>query len=566
MQGFADFFDSLLGGTILVALSVAFGGVVFALLAVPRHAGVAAVAARTRCAALVFRAAVALGACQVAALGLKVLLLANYVGPDAFARFLGTLQCRAGLTRAGLAFALGCAAAWARRRPEGRAPWAGAALLAVATAVSGAWLVHAAGRLEQRAGLMALTVLHQVGAAVWAGGLACLGAMWRLGRRDAAVGALWPAVVARFSRLALGAVLGLCAVALPLGWIYVGSWDGLVGTAYGSLVVTKVLLLGAALVLAAGNFDAVRAFRHHGADAALCARVPYLLEAETILVVVLLFTAASLSSQPPARDVTTERASVAEVAQVFRPKWPSLRTPSVDAMLRTTSDPFAAVGGERTPAAYSWSNFSHNVAGLMLLAMSVLALGASRPGMRWAQHWPLGIALLGAFVCLRSMAVDAVWPFGPRGFWATTLGSSEDLQHRLAGVLAITLGLVEWHSRRHGRAAGHFRYVFPVLAASGGLLLLTHAHVAFEQKSNYLVQVTHTTMGVLAVLVGCGRLLELRLASSAGRAAGIASSVAMLLIALVLVFYREANVVLPPESEIAAAPKDLAARALGIGP
>jgi copper resistance protein D len=552
VQGFADFFDSLLGGAVLVALSVALGGIAFALLVVPRQAGAAAAAARTRCAALVSRAAVALGSCQLAVLGLKVLLLSGYVGPDAFVRFLGTLQCRAGLGRAALAFALAGVTAWARRRPDATPPWAAAAVLAAATAASGAWLVHAAGRLEQRGALMALTVLHQVGAAVWAGGLVSLGAMWRLGRRDAAVGALWPALVARFSRLALGAVVGLCAVALPLARIYVGSWDGLVGTGYGSLVVTKVLLLGATLVLAAGNLAAVRGFRRRGAVSALRARVPYLLEAETILVIVLLFTAASLSSQPPARDTTSERASVAEVVEVFRPKWPSLRTPSVHTLLRNTSDPYAAVGGERTHASYAWSNFSHNVAGLVLLAMSVLALCASRPEFRWARHWPLGIALLGVFVFLRSMAVDAVWPFGPRAFWTTTLASSEDLQHRLAGVLAVTLGLVEWRARRDDRPAGRLPYVFPVLAAVGGLLLLTHAHVAFEQKSNYLVQVTHTTMGALAVLLGCLRLLELRLASPAGRAAGIASSAAMLLIALVLVFYREANVVLPLRDGIAA--------------
>ena len=37
VQGFADFFDSLLGGAILVALSLALGGVAFALLVVPRR-------------------------------------------------------------------------------------------------------------------------------------------------------------------------------------------------------------------------------------------------------------------------------------------------------------------------------------------------------------------------------------------------------------------------------------------------------------------------------------------------------------------------------------------------
>ena len=72
-------------------------------------------------------------------------------------------------------------------------------------------------------------------------------------------------------------------------------------------------------------------------------------------------------------------------------------------------------------------------------------------------------------------------------------------------------------------------------------------------KSSYLVQVTHTTMGALMVLVACGRLLELRLASAVGRAAGIASSTAMLLIALVLVFYREANVEIPAAVAVTAA-------------
>lgn len=554
MQGFADFSDSLLGGAVLVALCVALGGVTFALLAIPRRAGVGASVARARSAGLISHAALLLGVGQLAALGLKVLMLAAYVGPDAFARYLGTLQCQAGLSRAAVACALAGAAARARRHPDAAGPWITVCALAALTALSGAWLVHAAGRLEQRGMLMTLTVLHEAGAAVWAGGLVHLGATWRLGRRDAAVRALWPTVVSRFSWLALATVPALCAVALPLAWIYVGSWDGLVGTGYGSLVLTKVLLLGGALVLAAGNLAAVRHFRRAGSAVALRERVPFLLEAETILAIVLLFTAASLSSQPPARDASAERATAAEVVEVFRPKWPALRTPSVNTMLRNTSDPYAAVGGERTYAAYSWSNFSHNVAGLALLAMSLLALCAHRPGWRWARHWPLGIALLGVFVFLRSMAVDAVWPFGPRGFWATTLISAEDLQHRLAGVLAVTLGLIEWRARAGDRPARRLPYVFPALAALGGLLLLTHAHVAFEQKSSYLVQVTHVTMGALAVLLACGRLLELRLGSAVGRGAGVASSVAMLVIALILVFYREANIVIPADAVAAAAP------------
>ena len=532
MQGFADFADGILGGALLAALAVALGGVVFAWLVLAPGSDAASRALRARCAGLVALSAAALALCQLAALDLKVRLLAGYLGPDALTRFLATPAARAGIARAALSAALAVAALALRRDPDAPVRRAVVWLLAALVAVSGAWLVHAAGRLEHRDMLMVVTVLHQVAASVWAGGLVHLGAAWRLGRRDPAVGALWPHTVARFSRVALASA-------------YIGSIAGLVGTGYGALVLTKIALLAAALVLAAGNFGAVRRYRHRGSAAGVRERVPIRVEGETILTMVLLFTAASLSSQPPARDITHERASIGEVVEVFRPKIPALRTPSVRAVLDDDSDPYAVAGGERTAVAYSWSNFSHNVSGLALLAMSAVALVGIASGWRWTRHWPLGIAVLGVFVLLRSLAVDGIRPFGPNPFWATTLGSAEDMQHRLAGLLAIALGLLEWRARQsHGRDT-RLPYVFPVLALAGGLLLLVHSHAAFEAKSSYLVQVTHTAMGLLAVLVACTRLLELRLAPAAGRVAGAASCVAMLLVALVLVFYREANVVVP---------------------
>ena len=67
---------------------------------------------------------------------------------------------------------------------------------------------------------MTLTVLHQVGAAVWAGGLISLGALWRLGRRDAGRGARsGRRLVARFSasRSARSSALCLVAAAARLG-------------------------------------------------------------------------------------------------------------------------------------------------------------------------------------------------------------------------------------------------------------------------------------------------------------------------------------------------------------
>jgi putative copper resistance protein D len=119
---------------------------------------------------------------------------------------------------------------------------------------------------------MALTALHQMAAAVWVGGLVQLAAYWWLSRRQAAIDALWPEVVGRFSWLAMTSVAVAVLTALPLTWTYTGSISGLVGTGYGALVLTKAMLLGAALLLAAFNLKAARRAREPRPPAALRTR------------------------------------------------------------------------------------------------------------------------------------------------------------------------------------------------------------------------------------------------------------------------------------------------------
>lgn len=542
MQGFANFSDSLLSGGLLIFLALALGGVPWALFVLPRWDGPAGERTLRRCIGLLAIGALGVAVCQLTTLTLKFLVVSQYAGDGAWWDFADTLQCRAGLTRITLALLLAAAAVWLRRQPRQSARWVVVGGLAVGLAVSGAWLVHGAGRPGDRAALMSLTVLHQVGAAVWGGGLMQLIGLWQLAQRDAGVAPLWDAVIARFSRLAVGSLLLFLLASVPLTFAYVGSWNGLYGTGYGSLILTKVGLLGIALGLAFFNFRAGRASETRGDTTALRTRVPYLVQAEFIVLIVLLFTAASLSTQPPAIDTPNERATWQEVVAVFSPKLPSLRTPSLDTMRHDASDAYAVTGGERTGAAYSWSNFSHNVAGLFLLVLSLLAFAAAA-GVRWARHWPLGLVAIGVFVFLRTSANSDTWPFGPVSFWENTLGNAEVLQHRLGALLAFTLGVMEWRARTSDRRSGPLPYVFPVLAGLGGILLLTHSHVAFEAKSSFLIQVTHTTMGALAALMAGARLLELRLTAPASRVAGAAANIALLLIALVLVFYREANVV-----------------------
>ena len=78
--------------------------------------------------------------------------------------------------------------------------------------------------------LMTLTVLHQLAAAVWVGGLVQLVALWALVRREPDAAAVWPVLLARFSRAALIAVAALLAAALPLGVLYVGTVEGTEGS------------------------------------------------------------------------------------------------------------------------------------------------------------------------------------------------------------------------------------------------------------------------------------------------------------------------------------------------
>src|SRR4029079_12382877 len=120
---------------------------------------------------------------------------------------------------------------------------------------------------------------HQLAAAIWIGGLAHLTLYFGLRARErhqprsvgaagagsagligttlaprgAAVFGLERVVgedttaVQRFSTLAFASVVVLVVAGIALTWQYVGEWAALVGTAYGVMVLSKVLLLAGIL-------------------------------------------------------------------------------------------------------------------------------------------------------------------------------------------------------------------------------------------------------------------------------------------------------------------------------
>jgi putative copper resistance protein D len=243
-----------------------------------------------------------------------------------------------------------------------------------------------------------------------------------------------------------------------------------------------------------------------------------------------LFVAASLTSLPPARDVVAERASLAEVAVRFTPRLPALTSPRIAEM------PVDDRNAPRTDADRAWSEFNHHIAGLFVLVMGVLSVLNATGRAPWARHWPLAFLGLAGFLMIR---IDpGAWPLGPLGFWES-FQYPEVLQHRLFVLLIVAFGLFEWSVRTGRLRAPRAALVFPLLCAVGGGLLLTHSHAGLNLKEEFLIEVTHIPLGILAMVAGWGRWLELRLPDPAGRAPSRIWPLAFTLVGVVLVFYRE---------------------------
>ncbi len=546
MAGIADFLDSLIGGFDLMCFALAIGGLLWGLCVLRPWqplSGIAPLLAKSTI-TLIYKGGFWLAAAQLFKIILKVWLMQTILATSPFPEFAGTTQFIGGIIRIALTLLLaGYAYRYLSRWPQSKEHWRNTGLLAVPMLVSGAWLVHAAGRFDSRVLLMSLTVLHQLAAAAWIGGVFMLINLWQLTHKKAVNAELWPLLLRRFARFGLLAVVGILLSGLPMAWHYINSWNGLIGTGYGNLLMVKVILLGLALGLAGLNHTAVRGFSITGDHYALGRRVPYYVETEALVLVILLFTAASLASQPPAIDIPNLTATWQEVLGTFTPQWPQTNSPSHSALLAGEAGRVAIVGQVPSLAATEWSNYNHNIAGIFITAMGVFAmfsytrLAHSHRILAWSHYWPLGFVGLGVFLFFRSDA--ETWPLGPIGFWESTFNNGEVLQHRIATLLVLTLGIYELMARRSQNSDSKLPLMFPIFSAFGGLMLLTHSHIGFQAKSAFLIQVGHTTMGIFALILAGGRWLELKLDAPGKSIAGFISVAALFQIGFILMFYRE---------------------------
>ena len=519
----AGFLDVLLRGVLLVGSAVALGGVVFAWGVLGAGPGHKPDARARRALRLVALGAAVVAAAQLAVGGIALATLVADFGASVVSPFARTAFASTSLARVALAIATGLLALRLARSPGGRAAWGALATAALLVVASSAAISHAMARLDHRPLLFALDAVHQLAAAVWVGGLVHLLACPWGGHTGAA-----PAL-RRFSTIALAAVgtLILAAVGLSIG--YVGDWRALLETAYGVMVLTKIALFAAILAVAAGTFRLVR----RAGERAAGLRVARFVEVETGLAITVLFAAASLTSLPPAVDVRSERATIGEVVARFTAMPPRLVSPAAGDLLHQTN-PLGGGPAARLRIEREWSEFNHHWAGLCVLVMG-LAASAHRAGVARARHWPLLLVALAALLVVR--ADPEVWPLGPIGFFAS-LAQPEILQHRALLALAALFGVFEWAVRTDRLAPRPWGYVFPLLSAVGGGLLLTHSHAVVDVKEAFLMEVTHAPIGILAAFAGWARWLELRL-PEAGAWPGRVWCACLTLVGILLLFYSE---------------------------
>lgn len=519
----AGFIDVLLRGLALCGQALTIGGVLFVLIVLrPAAAQRPALIPLLRRSRWLVALGAAIAACaQAASLTTQMSQLGGVSG-SLIREILSTAYFEASLVR--IAAGLGVVAViTAKRRDDGRKGWGLLLGLCVVLAIGSALTSHAAGRVDHRGLLLALDGLHQVAVAAWVGGLAHL----TLVAFSRGAGT-WPALaLKRFSTVAFVSVVVLVAAGVGLSAFYIDGFSAIVGTAYGMMLTTKVVILGGILCLGALNFSTVRNLGPN--DDVLPPRLKRFVEVELGLGLTVMFAAASLTSLPPAVDVVRDRATFDEVATRFTPRMPALKSPSLNEM--PIDDPNAP----RTDADRAWSEYNHHFSGFFVLAMGILAV-LQAGGARWARHWPLIFLGLAVFMLIRND--PGSWPLGPQGFWEG-FTYPEVLQHRIFVLLVIAFGVFEWAVRNGRLRAPGWALIFPVLCAVGGALLLTHSHASFNLKDEYLVEVTHAPLGVLAMIAGWGRWLELRLSPKEGRLPSQIWPVAFTLIGVLLVFYRE---------------------------
>ena len=534
------YFSVLLRAATLVLQSLLLGGLLFVLWVARRSPGTAqdGIEAVQYSSLRLFRAAaLGLAVVQIFYLYLdsKVLMAIADIG---FSQVVGANFFLAG-TGIFVAALVAFAVSWMPRNIRAVClPLVVAAILCASLMTN-----HAASRLDSRPLLVALTAVHEVATGFWIGGLPFL----ILGLWRAKDGPTRWYLAERFSRMAVVSVGAIVLSGVALSVEFIGSWRGIIGTAYGVMVSAKVVMLLALLLLGGANYLLVR----NGSVDFAMPRLRRLIEAELGIGITIILTAASLTSQPPAIDLVNNTATPQQIVARLTPTWPRFGYPKpvphhspaglAIAYIGVNGDTVARdVDGAaltvKKLADIEESESNHHWMGLIVLAMGILALLAKTGKAPWAEYWPLLLISIAIWIFLR--ADTESWPYGPQGFWASWL-KTDVFQHRLAALVCVFFAVFELRARKQKLTTSPFLLIFPLMCAIGGAVLLTHSHSITNVKEELLVELSHVPMGVIAVFAGWSRWLELRLPPANRTVVGWIWPICFVLIGAGLLNYRE---------------------------
>lgn len=448
-------------------------------------------------------------------------------------------------TAQGIRLGAGLAALMLLLRP-GRLPLI--VLLAAVDLAAGSATSHAAARLENQTVLFGATLLHYLGAATWIGGLpAFLAALSTLPQ-----GSALAAAAKRYSAMSMTGVAAILLSAVPMLVLYVGSTEAMYGTAYGMMLGTKTALFLSLLALGLCNAIAVRQIE--GGVFRPLPRLKRFVEVEIGIAISILLVAASITSLPPAIDLVEGRATAQDILERLEPRWPALTSPdrerlafyeqqreigeaeAIDAKHMQAYVPGAGMPLPRNAEDIAWSEYNHHISGLFVALIGVLALIEKTGHAPWARHWPLLFIGMAGFLFLRSEAES--WPTGSLSL-VESLRDPEFVQHKLFMVLMTAFALFEWSVRAGILKRRWASYVFPLLSAVGGTMLLTHSHSIANVKELLLLEMSHLPIAVFGIWAAWSRWLELRLDGRLQLVAGWIWPVCLLLVGTILLLYRE---------------------------
>ena len=191
----------------------------------------------------------------------------------------------------------------------------------------------------------------------------------------------------------------------------------------------------------------------------------------------------------------------------------------------------------------AFSDRNHHVAGILVLLIGLTELreAFAITLLAWLRFL-LPAALLSAGSLLMVWSDHDAWPIGSLNLAETFSGTDHEiLQHKIYGILALAVGLIEW-LRRAGRLHHTFWNIpLPAFAVIGGLMLFLHSHGI--HPSAQAIALNHAVMGTMAIVAGSCKLLSAR-AAAPPNPAGLSRwkltwAGFILLIGIQLLFYSE---------------------------